>query len=99
MLQPQTAFTSGVGICREDEVYSPSDITVKPYYLKRNYGNLQMVKNLQGSISGLIGSASNCCSLLTSGVIHCIELMSGIQSRYFSIVIFSRHPGYRVKLP
>ena len=30
----------------KDEIYSPSDITAKPYYLKRNYQDLQMLKTL-----------------------------------------------------
>ena len=56
MLQPQTALTSGVDICREDEVYSPSDITAKPYYLKRNYQDLQTVKTLVYMLQYIIHS-------------------------------------------
>lgn len=33
-------------VCTEDEIYSTSDITAKPYYLKRNYQDLQMIKTL-----------------------------------------------------
>ena len=35
-----------VGISTKDEVYSSSDITAKPYYLKRNYQDLQMLTTL-----------------------------------------------------
>ena len=40
-----TRNSTHVVVCKKDKIYSPSDITAKPYYLKRNYQDLQMFKN------------------------------------------------------